>query len=108
VPGIQHADADPQEAGADWLYQPHPRSRRRAAGEGEPDRSRPASDSAAAALSPLRSEISPRRTLAPSADTAAADSSDRARPVTSCPAATSSGMMYEPIWPVPPVTKTLM
>ena len=38
---IQHADADPQEAGADWLYQPCPRSRRRAAGKGEPDRGRP-------------------------------------------------------------------
>jgi hypothetical protein len=66
------------------------------------------SDSAAAALSPSRSEISPRRTLAPSADTAAADLSDLARPVTSWPAAMSSGMMYEPIWPVPPVTKTCM
>jgi hypothetical protein len=31
-----------------------------------------------------------------------------ARPVTSCPAAMSSGMMYEPKWPVPPVTKTRM
>jgi hypothetical protein len=28
--------------------------------------------------------------------------------VTSCPAATSSGMTYEPAWPVPPVTKTCM
>ena len=39
---------------------------------------------------------------------AAAAVSDRARPVTSCPAAMSSGMMYEPAWPVPPVTKTRM
>lgn len=52
--------------------------------------------------------ISPRRTLAPSADTAVADVSDRARPMTSCPAAMSSWMIYEPIWPVPPVTKTRM
>ena len=29
-----------------------------------------------------------------------------ARPVTSCPAAMSSGMMHEPEWPVPPVMKT--
>ena len=39
-------------------------------------------------------------------DTAAAAVSDRARPVTSCPAAMSSGMMYEPEWPVPPAMKT--
>ena len=26
VPGVQHADANPQEAGADGLCQPHPRS----------------------------------------------------------------------------------
>jgi len=31
-----------------------------------------------------------------------------AKPVTSWPAAMSSGMTYEPIWPVPPVTKTCM
>src|ERR1700683_1338224 len=66
------------------------------------------SDSAAAALSPSRSEISPRRTLAPSAETAAADASDLAKPVTSWPAAMRSGTMHEPIWPVPPVTKTFM
>src|SRR3984957_11492402 len=66
------------------------------------------SESAAASLSPSRSWRSPRRTFAPSADTAAAAASDRARPVTSCPAAMSSGMMYEPEWPVPPVTKTRM
>ena len=66
------------------------------------------SESAAASLSPSRSRRSPRRTFAPSADTAAAAVSDRARPVTSCPAAMSSGMMYEPEWPVPPVTKTRM
>src|ERR1700733_1007728 len=66
------------------------------------------SESAAASMSPSRSWRSPRRTLAPSADTAAAAVSDRARPVTSCPAAMSSGMMYEPEWPVPPVTKTRM
>src|SRR5580692_4772835 len=66
------------------------------------------SDSAAAALSPPRSARSPRRTLAPSADTAAADSFDRARPVTSWPAAISSGMTYEPAWPEGPVTKTCM
>ena len=66
------------------------------------------SESAAASLSPSRSWRSPRRTFAPSADTAAAAVSDRARPVTSCPAAMSSGMMYEPVWPVPPVTKTRM
>jgi hypothetical protein len=41
-------------------------------------------------------------------DSAAAAVSDRARPVISCPAAMSSGMMYEPIWPVPAVTKTRM
>src|SRR3954471_12704883 len=64
------------------------------------------SASAAASSSPSRSPRSPRRTFAPSADTAAAAGSDRARPVTSCPAATSSGMMDEPEWPVPPVTKT--
>src|SRR6266487_339938 len=64
------------------------------------------SESAAASLSPSRSSRSPRRTFAPSADTAAAAVSDRAKPVTSCPAAMSSGMMYEPEWPVPPVTKT--
>src|SRR5690554_4056148 len=64
--------------------------------------------SAAAALSPSRSEISPRRTLAPSADTAAADSSDRAKLVTSWPAAIRLGIIYEPMWPVPPVTKTCM
>src|SRR5882724_8417286 len=64
------------------------------------------SESAAASLSPSRSSRSPRRTFAPSAETAAAALSDRARPVTSCPAAMSSGMMYEPEWPVPPVTKT--
>ena len=64
------------------------------------------SESAAASLSPSRSWRSPRRTFAPSADSAAAAVSDRARPVTSCPAAMSSGMMYEPEWPVPPVTKT--
>src|SRR4051812_33974524 len=64
------------------------------------------SESAAASLSPSRSSRSPRCTFAPSADTVAAAVSDRARPVTSCPAATSSGMMYEPEWPVPPVTKT--
>ena len=29
-----------------------------------------------------------------------------ARPMTLCPVAMSSGMMYEPEWPVPPVTKT--
>src|SRR6202021_2429141 len=39
---------------------------------------------------------------------ASAAVSDRARPMTSCPAARSSGMMYEPEWPVPPVTKTRM
>jgi AcrR family transcriptional regulator len=39
------------------------------------------------------SSRSPRRTFVPSADTAAAAVSDRARPVTSCPAAMSSGMM---------------
>src|ERR1022692_1220663 len=66
------------------------------------------SESAAASMSPSRSWRSPRRTFAPSADTAAAAVSDRARPVTSCPAAMSSGMMYEPVWPVPPVTKTRM
>src|SRR6266702_6566876 len=66
------------------------------------------SDSAAAAFSTSRSARSPRRTLAPSADTAAADSSDRARPVTSWPAAISSGMTYEPAWPEGPVTKTCM
>src|ERR1700712_3206447 len=66
------------------------------------------SEAAAASLSPSRSSRSPRRTFAPSADSAAAALSDRARPVTSCPAATSSGMMYEPEWPVPPVTKTRM
>ena len=66
------------------------------------------SESAAASLSPSRSSRSPRRTFAPSADSAAAAVSDRARPVTSCPAAMSSGMMYEPAWPVPPVTKTRM
>ena len=66
------------------------------------------SESAAASLSPSRSWRSPRRTFAPSADTAAAAVSDRARPVTSCPAAMSSGMMCEPEWPVPPVTKTRM
>jgi hypothetical protein len=64
------------------------------------------SESAAAALSPSRSEISPRRTLAPSADTAAADLSDRARAMTSWPAAMRSEMIYGPEWPVPPVTKT--
>src|ERR1039458_6222363 len=66
------------------------------------------SESAAASMSPSMSWRSPRRTFAPSADTAAAAVSDRARPVTSCPAAMSSGMMYEPEWPVPPVTKTRM
>src|ERR1700712_723238 len=66
------------------------------------------SEAAAASLSRSRSCRSPRRTFAPSADSAAAAWSDRARPVTSCPAATSSGMMYEPEWPVPPVTKTRM
>ncbi len=59
-------------------------------------------------LEPVEILEVPRRTVAPSADRAAADVSDRARPVTSCPAATSSGMMYEPAWPVPPVTKTRM
>ena len=49
------------------------------------------SESAAASMSPSRSWRSPRRTFAPSADTAAAAVSDRARPVTSCPAAMSSG-----------------
>src|SRR3954454_5396123 len=63
------------------------------------------SESAAASLSPSRSSRLPRRTFAPSADSAAAAVSDRARPVTSCPEAMSSGMMYEPEWPVPPVTK---
>jgi hypothetical protein len=57
-------------------------------------------------LEPVEVLGSPRRTFAPSADSAAAAVSDRARPVTSCPAATSSGTMYEPEWPVPPVTKT--
>src|ERR1700761_3455008 len=64
------------------------------------------SESAAASMSPSRSWRSPRRTFAPSADTAAAAVSDRARPVTSCPAEIKSGMMCEPEWPVPPVTKT--
>src|SRR5882757_3453638 len=66
------------------------------------------SESAAASLSPSRSSRLPRRTFAPSADTAAAAVSDRARPATSCPAAMSSGMMCEPEWPVPPVTNTRM
>src|SRR3954466_10594795 len=64
------------------------------------------SESAAAPMSPSRSSRSPRRAFAPSADKASAAVSDRARPVTSCPAAMSSGMMYEPERPVPPVTKT--
>src|SRR4051812_27286540 len=66
------------------------------------------SEFAAASLSPSRSSRLPRRTVAPCADSAAAAVSDRARPVTSCPAAISSGTMYEPEWPVPPVTKTRM
>jgi hypothetical protein len=57
-------------------------------------------------LEPVEIPESPRRTCAPSVDSAAAAVSDRARPVTSCPAAMSSPTMYEPQWPVPPVTKT--
>jgi hypothetical protein len=55
-----------------------------------------------------RSSRSPRRTLAPLASRAAAEASDRARPVTSCPAASSSVTVAEPIQPEAPVTKTRM
>lgn len=41
-------------------------------------------------------------------EVAAADVSDLARPVTSCRAVMSSGTMYEPEWPVRPVTSTWM
>jgi hypothetical protein len=49
-----------------------------------------------------------RCTLAPSAVTAAAAVSDRARPTTSCPAAMSPGTTAEARWPDAPVTKTRM
>ena len=43
VPGIQHADAHPQEARVDRLHPASARSRRRTAGAGEPDGRRPPS-----------------------------------------------------------------
>src|SRR5450830_197696 len=64
------------------------------------------SEAAAASLTPSRSSRWPRCTLAPSAAACAAALSDRARAVTSWPAAIRSEMMYGPEWPVPPVTKT--
>ena len=39
---------------------------------------------------------------------AAADASDRAMPVTSCPAVSSSSTVWEPIQPDAPVTNTFM
>ena len=50
----------------------------------------------------------PRQTSAPAAVKVAAEASERARPVTSCPAAMSSGTTAEPMCPLAPVTNTRM
>ena len=50
----------------------------------------------------------PGSTAAPAALTTAAAESDRASPVTWCPAARSSGMTADPMCPLAPVTKTRM
>ncbi len=46
--------------------------------------------------------------VAPAALTTAAEDSVRARPVTWCPAARSSGITADPMCPLAPVTKTRM
>src|SRR5579859_7449360 len=65
----------------------------------------------AAAAPPCRlpgSSRLPRCTPAPAAVSAAAASSERARPVTSCPAPSSSATTADPMNPVAPVTNTRM
>src|SRR5262249_6709592 len=66
------------------------------------------SEAAAAMRRLSRSSRSPRCATAPLAVSAAAPPSDRARPVTSCPASRSSSTTAEPMCPVAPVTKTCM
>src|SRR5438105_4645535 len=65
-----------------------------------------------AAADPLRrlsrSSSAPRCTSAPAEASDAAAASERARPRTWCPAAESSRTMAEPMYPVAPVTKTLI
>src|SRR6266849_4607805 len=79
-----------------------------------PERMRPAlnarwitpSDAPAAPRRPPGSSRSPRCTRTPAPVRAAAEASERARPVTSWPAPMSSGTRAEPIQPDAPVTKT--
>jgi hypothetical protein len=66
------------------------------------------SASAAAERSRSRSSIVPGSTAAPAAPHTAADESDRARPVTWCPAAMSSGTTADPMCPLAPVMNTRM
>src|SRR6266581_2976380 len=66
------------------------------------------SDAPAAPRRPSRSSRSPRCTRTPTSVRAAAEASERARPVTSWPAPMSSGTRAEPIQPDAPVTKTRM
>src|SRR5258708_15101534 len=67
-----------------------------------------ASAASAPARMLARSSRSPRRTRAPLASRAAAEASDLASPVTSCPAARSSSTAADPIHPEAPVTQTGM
>ena len=66
------------------------------------------SASAAPARRLSMSSREPRRTRAPAAVRASAEASDLARPVTSWPAAMSSGTTADPTQPDAPVTKTCM
>ena len=50
----------------------------------------------------------PGSTAAPAAEQTAAAESERASPVTWCPAARSSGITADPMCPLAPVTKTRM
>ncbi len=64
--------------------------------------------SAAPLRKAARSVSSPRNTAAPVAATAFADSSERARPSTLCPAPSNSWTTAEPMNPDAPVTNTRM